>query len=411
MWRRGRLLLSPMRRGSIAGVSAASTGNDPTPTSLPSSSSPSTSSPTTTTAAAGSATAAAAERSFLRNLIPMRVYATGLASAYLRHAFLQQDRLIHRFLGALEQVALPSPPRMLLAEGFQRMLEGESPQRELRELFEAAEVESRKLLLQLDVSGTGEAVYRSPQTDPRERAAWRAVAVDPLARVLAYELRAAAGYYARLMSVSSDPNTPAAVQVRTIIASDVRTDDFLVKTMLAFDDWARDVETGERVGAPMPPAIEEMVKELLLLERDAFGVFRFDPRGDNHHLVQALKLKDVTKTPKSFSVLLDPVMQAYGNFSLKVEEIYTGRWRQYTLHCAPEDHRIDAALPLFETVIAKDAITDGEVSLLVRYDEPICFRHKAASKEEKGGYGHTEVFELAMENPNRTYWEKYFLDR
>lgn len=359
----------------------------------------------------------------------MRVYASGPVSTYLRHAFLQQERLIHRFLGALEQVPLPSLPRMLLAEGFQRLLEGESPQRELRELFEEAEMEARKLLLELDVSSSGESIYHNPKTDPRERALWRAVQTDPLTRVLAYELRAAAGYYARLLSVSSDPYTPAAVLVRTIIASDVRTDDYLIKRMLEFDAWPRDVETGERVGPDglrstnshnineervgdtMPPQLEEMVKELLLLERDAFGVFRFDPRGDNHHLVHTLKLSDIVKTPKSYSVLLDPVMRAYGNFSLVRQEIHKNRWNQYTLHCAAEDHRIDANLPLYETVVAKDAITGGDLRLLARYDEPICNRHKASSREEKGNFGHTEVFELAIEDKNRSYWDKFFMDR
>ncbi|KPI86026.1 hypothetical protein ABL78_4929 [Leptomonas seymouri] len=368
---------------------------------------------TACTSSSSSDTTAANERSLLRTLIPMRVQAPGPASTYLRHAFIQKECLIHRFLAALEHVALPSLPRMLLAEGLQRLLEGECPQRELRALFEEAEMECRKMLLQLDVSSTGEAPYHSPHMDATERAAWRAVQFDPLVRVLAYELRAAAGYYARMMSVTSDPYTPASVLVRTLIASDMRTDDVLVKLMLAFEAWPRDVKTGARaaLGPPMPPRMEETVKELLLLERDAFGEFRFDPRGDSHHLVQALKLADVTKTPAAFCLLLDPLMKAYGNFSLEVEEIYKGRWNQYKLRCAPEDHRVDAALPLCETVSTTDAVTGGELSMLVHYDAPICLRHKASSREAKGNYGHTEVFELAIENTNRSYWEKYFMDR
>ena len=395
-----------LRRGAATGVPLVSPSA--------SSSAPTSSTAASAAAAAATATTAAAqnERSLLRNLIPMRVYASGPASTSLRHAFLQQEKLIHRFLGSLEQVPLPSLPRVLLAEGFQRLLEGESPQRELRELFEEAEMEVRKMLLQLDVSSSGAAVYHGAHADPTERAAWEAVQGDPLSRVLAYELRAEAGSYARRMSISSDPYTPASVLVRTVIASDVRTDDFLVKMMLEFDEWPRNVETGERQGAqPMPSQIEEMVKELLLLERDAFGVFRFDPRGDNHHLVQTLKLSDIVKTPKSFCVLLDSVIRNYGNFSLTSEEIYKNRWLQYTLHCGQEDHRVDLTLPLCETVVTKDAVTGNEIRLLARYDEPICARHKASSKEEKGNFGHTEVFELAIENKNRSYWEKFFLDR
>jgi hypothetical protein len=406
MWRACRRL-----RCRTTGVLASATATTLTASSCSSSSSPSSSpppSPTDTTAAA----APTNEHSLLRNLIPMRVHASGPASVYLRHAFLQQDRLIHRFLASLEQLPLPSLPRMLLAEGMQRMLEGEHPQRELRELFEEAEMECRKVLLQLDVSATGAAPYHSPRTSSTERAMWEAVQTDPLTRVLAYELRAAAGFYARLMSVAADPYPPASVHVRTIISSDMRTDDALLRWILDFDAWPRDVETGARTGSQtMPPQLEEVVKELLLLERDAFGVFRFDPRGDNHHLLHALKLSELTKTPKTLSVLRDPVMTAYGNFSLTSEEVHKGRWIEYKLHCAAEDHRVDPVLPLLETVVTRDMITGGELRLLVHYDQPICPRHKPSSREEKGNYGHVEVFEMAVENTNRSAWERFFLDR
>ncbi|GET85587.1 hypothetical protein, conserved [Leishmania tarentolae] len=358
-----------------------------------------------------SAAAADSERSFVRNLIPMRVYSAGPPSVYLRHAFLNQDRLIHRFLGALEAVPLPSLPRMLLAEGFQRMLEGDVPQRELRALFEDAEVECRKMLLHMDVNKGGHRRYQDPSADPHDRDAWHAVKHDPLRRLLAHELRAACSHYARLMAVSSTPYVSAAVIVRTIIASDVRTDNLLVKMTLAFERHPRNLETGERIGEAMPLVVEELMKELLLLERDAFGSLRFDPRGDNHHLVHSLKLADMTKTPQSFSIILDPVMRKYGNYCVECEEVHRGRWKQYKVHCGPEDHRIDPALPLFESVVATDPITGGPLNMLVHYDEPICLRHKQSTREDKGNFGHTEVFELAIDAPNRTFWERYFLDR
>ncbi|CAM36810.1 conserved hypothetical protein [Leishmania braziliensis MHOM/BR/75/M2904] len=337
----------------------------------------------------------------------MRVYSSGPPSIYLRHAFLHQDRLIRCFLGALEAVPLPSLPRMLLAEGFQRMLEGDAPQRELRELFEDAEVECRKTLLQMGVNEDG----RRAHHDPRDREAWHAVTHDPLRRLLAYELRAACSYYARLMAVSSNPYVSAAVGVRTIIASDVRTDNLLVKMTLKFDRHPRNVETGERLGEAMPLVVEELMKELLLLERDAFGCFRFDPRGDNHHLVHSLKLADMTKTPQSYSIMLDPLMKRYANYCIERKEVHKGRWNQYKVHCGPEDHRIDQVLPPFESVVAKDPITGGALNMIVHYDEPICLRHKQSSREEKGNFGHTEVFELAIEQKNRTFWERHFLDR
>ncbi|KAK7196848.1 hypothetical protein NESM_000625900 [Novymonas esmeraldas] len=384
-----------------------------------SSSSSSSSSSSGGAAAAASAAAASTasscvtdtERSFLRNLIPMRVYSSGPASTYLRHAFLHREELIRRFLGALEAVPLPSLPRMLLAEGFQRMLEGDVPQRDLRELFEDAETECRKMLLSLDASASGRHPYHDPHTSPRERETWHAVAHDPLRRLLAYELRAVSSFYARHMAVSSSPYTPAAVIVRTIIASDVRTDNLLVKATLELERHPRDPETGERRGPALSPAVEEAVKELLLLERDCFGSFRFDPRGDNHHLVHSLKLADMTKTPQSYSVMLDPVMQRYGNYCITCEEVHKGRWKHYTVHCGAEDHRIDPALPPFESVTTTDAITGGETRLLVHYDEPVCLRHKASTREERSNVGHVESFELAIEDKNRTFWERYFLDR
>ncbi|KAG5488057.1 hypothetical protein LSCM4_08282 [Leishmania orientalis] len=393
MWQRIRLLKTLSSQKGAAAPAAGAASSCPSPGAAPQSPVPSSS--------------ADNERSFLRHLIPMRVYSSGPPSIYLRHAFLHQNRLIHRFLGALEAVPLPSLPRMLLAEGFQRMLEGDAPQRELRALFEDAEAECRKMLLHLDRSEGGHRWCR----DPHDQEASHGVAHDPLRRLLAYELRAACSHYARLMAVSSSPYAPAAVVVRTIIASDVRTDDFLVKMVLEFEKHPRNVETGERVGEAVPLVVEELMKELLLLERDAFGCFRFDPRGDNHHLVHCLKLADMTKTLTSYSIMLDPLMKRYGNYCVECEEVYKGRWNQYKVHCGPEDHRIDPALPLFETVIAKDPITGGALNMIVHYDEPICLRHKHSSREEKGNFGHTEVFELAIEAKNRTLWERYFLDR
>ncbi|KAG5511945.1 hypothetical protein JKF63_07770 [Porcisia hertigi] len=405
MWHRARLLqtlASP--QGTVTAAAAAAARASSSSSSSSSAAAAPSSSPLQSPVADG-------ERSFLRNLIPMRVYSTGPPSIYLRHAFLHQDRLIHRFLGALEAVPLPSLPRMLLAEGFQRLLEGEAPQRELRVLFEDAEMECRKMLLHLDVNEGGHRPYHDQRTDLRDREAWHSVTHDPLRRLLAYELYAACSYYARLMAVSSDPYVPAAVSVRTIIASDVRTDHLLVKVTLDFERFPRDVKTGERVGESMPLVVEELMKELLLLERDAFGCFRFDPRGDNHHLVHSLKLADVTKTPQSYSVMLDPLMKRWGNYCVECREIHKGRWKEYRVQCGPEEHRIDSALPLYESVVAKDPITGGTLNMLVHYDEPVCIRHKPSSREEKGNLGHIEVFELAIEAEDRTFWERYFLDR
>ncbi|KAG5487755.1 hypothetical protein LSCM1_08121 [Leishmania martiniquensis] len=397
MWPRIRLLQTLFQQKGAAAPAAGALSSSSSAGTPPQSPAPS--------------PAADNERSLLRHLIPMRVYSSGPPSLYLRHAFLHRDRLVRRFLGALEAVPLPSLPRMLLAEGIQRMLEGDTPQRELRALFEDAEVECRKMLLHMDVSEGGHRRYHDPRTNPHDREAWHAVAHDPLRRLLAYELCAACSHYARLMAVSSNPHAPAAVVVRNVIASDMRRDNLLVKVTLEYEKHPRNVETGERVGEAMPRVVDEVMKELLLLERDAFGCFRFDPRGDNHHLVHCLKLADMTKTRRSYSIMLDPLMHKYGNYCVECVEVYKGRWRQYRVHCGPEDHRIDPELPPFEMVVANDPITGGALNMVVHYDEPICLRHKHSSREEKGNFGHTEVFELAIEAKNRSLWEQYFLDR
>ncbi|PWU95135.1 hypothetical protein C4B63_23g261 [Trypanosoma cruzi] len=177
------------------------------------------------------------ERCFLRHVIPMRVQGAGAAAALYRHAFLHQESLIQRVLGALEAVPLPALPRMLLAEGFQRMLDGETPQRDIRALFEEAENEARRVLIQAEF-------HSSVNSQHCDGHFYAAIKTNPLMRLLAYELRAACGYYAQIMSIRSQPEDGAAMLLRTLIAADIRTDPFLVDVMLKFaalpEMWIRE---------------------------------------------------------------------------------------------------------------------------------------------------------------------------
>ncbi|ORC93378.1 uncharacterized protein TM35_000012550 [Trypanosoma theileri] len=367
------------------------------------------------------------ERSFLRHVIPLRVQGAGSMATLYRHAFIHQEHLIHRLLRALETVPLPALPRMLLAEGFQRMLEGQTPQRDIRALFEEAENEARRVLIQAE--------FHSDNCQHQEEGyLYTAIKRDPLMRLLAYELRAACGYYAQLMAISSQPEEGAAALLRTLIASDVRTDPLLVDVMLRFEALHRNEETGERLESCDSP-VEEFVKECLLLERDAFGVFRFDARGDNRHLVHCIKLGDIGKTPRSFAVTIDPILQQHGNFILERTPVHQGRWVEHRLSCAPESHRVDSRLPSLETLSVtlnstettttttssthnsnnnnNNSTISGEepLSLLVRYDEPLCRRHKETTREKDAAIHHIEVFELAARDTSRGFWEKWFLDR
>ncbi|KEG14585.1 hypothetical protein DQ04_00391070 [Trypanosoma grayi] len=370
-------------------------------------------------AAAASSVCAAmqeAEHSFLRHVIPLRVHGPGPMTVLYRHAFIHQEHLIHRVLGALEAVPLPALPRMLLAEGFQRMLEGQIPQRDIRALFEEAESEAHRVILHAEF-------HADVARRQKDAHIYAAIKGDPLTRLLAYELRAACGYYAQMMALSSRPEEGAAALLRTLIAADIRTDPFLLDVMLKFDSLRRDLTTGERL-EPCAPYVEEFVKECLLVERDAFGRFRFDARGDNRHLVHGIKINDITKTPKGFSVVLDPVLQQYGNFHLERKVVHQGRWVEYRLSCAKESHRVDPQLPLLETISANiqgednsgaDNTVAGDATspleFIVRYDDPMCRRHKETSREKDAEKDHVEVFELAVEDTSRTFWERWFMDR
>ncbi|CCW68855.1 unnamed protein product [Phytomonas sp. Hart1] len=353
------------------------------------------------------------ERSFLRKLIPFRIIATGSMASVLRHVFLEHESLIALFLGSLEHVPLPTLPRMLLAEGFQRLLEGIYPQRELRGLFEEAEIEIRKILYDLDFDATGRrGVYKQTSStfSSDELRAYNAVQIDPLTRLLAFELRAVCVYYSKLLAVSSKPEIEAAVMLRTLIASDLRTDCLLTDVILAFEQHQRDKYTGKPL-EPVPSGVADFVKESLLLERDAFGKFRFDARGDNRHLLHNIKLDDVTKTQESFSLLLDPVLQRNGNFILKNYLVYSGRWTRYEVSCSEEDPRVDLILPAVETLSVRDDMTGKPSQIIVQYTEPVCRRHKTNARESKANLDHVEIFEIANENRNRTFWEKFFMDR
>lgn len=343
-------------------------------------------------------------------MLPLSVRSTGSVSYQLRHAYLQQEGLIHCVLGALEHVTLPATPRMLCAEGFQRMLEGQSRQREVRRFFEEAELECRKVLL-------GTPPYEAPAasvtvTSGSTPALCRAIQSDPYMRLLAYELRAACGHYANLLAVSSTPIASADALLHAALVADPRPDPVFASTVLAFEQLRREESTGARLET-FPAESDAFIKESLLLERDLLGTFRFDPRSDIRHWLHTLKLSDLGKSWRSFAVIRDPVVQQWSNFTIEEEEVHKNRWMQFKVSCGPENHRIDPALPLMETVFVEDEIEpEKQLSILVRYDEPI-LSHRVAgtTKESRADTTHTEVLELAIEKRNRGFLERWFMDR
>ncbi|RNF04953.1 hypothetical protein TraAM80_04806 [Trypanosoma rangeli] len=189
------------------------------------------------------------------------------------------------------------------------------------------------------------------------------------------------------MSIRTQPEDSAVALLRTVIAADIRTDPFLVDLMLKFAALHRNVSTGEWLETCLTP-VEKFVKECLFLERDAFDRFRFDVHGDNRHILHCIKLADITKTPRDFAALLDPVLQQYDIFCLQSTLVHQGRWMEHRLSCAEEVHRVDSRLPLVETVevpadseslvridgsfgVARRESEGSPLVLFVRYSDPI----------------------------------------
>lgn len=221
--------------------------------------------------------------------------------------------------------------------------------------------------------------------------------------------------------------------------------------------YGRDVypTEGESVDAASPPAsastsfrdlvsmseyhyegeADLTVREILLLERDVFGCFRFDPRGDNRHLFHLHQLEQITKTWDSCALLFHPLVRFFGAFTVRYIPIANHRWMKLEISCNEEDHRVcvgggttkdsvdsrcdwdSKGLPLFEEISTVDEeeaslaenISNAKlprISFMVAYNTPICpIRVSATRKELKERIQFKETFELAIETPgsNNTY--------
>lgn len=110
-------------------------------------------------------------------------------------------------LGSLESLDVALAPRAALAQAIQKMLVGDAMQRDVREDFDQAEAEARKCR-----NGLYEAQRWSQ---------------DPEYRVNAYVLHMAAGYWARMFQISSDPQFDAQNFIRQMYTTDFRKDPLL----------------------------------------------------------------------------------------------------------------------------------------------------------------------------------------
>jgi hypothetical protein len=325
------------------------------------------------------------QRSFLKSLIPFRYAGGGIPTDIIRSVFLRHEMLIPRLLGTLEVAPLPAMPRMMFAEAFQMLLSGRYPQREVRSMFEDSSVEMRRWL----------------NEDGLE-------AVNPVLRLLGYELLAAASFYFALMSITSTPNAAASIAVRSVVTSDLKSDKTLLGSIVAFEELERDIATGARVE---DPGLDVVVQEMLLLERDSFGKHRFDFRGSKRHILHHLEVESVGRTERSLALVKDPVMKGYGNFSTSEKVVHQGRWIEHQLWCNDEDSRVDSTLPLTERVKLSG---DGwDANVLIDFGGPLCDRmlttHSSIKAvETMSDVRHVEVFELAVPDRDSTFLERWF---
>lgn len=203
--------------------------------------------------------------SLLRHLIPLHLVGNNQPPAVLlRHSLIhRKDIFLPSLLTSLETAPtnFPKTPIVLLAEGFQLILEGGHPQRLLREAFEKAELACRRILMDFETTdssffslllpSSSENCFSSTSHDYRslieyheaaERDAWELIKISPLYRLWMFELQAAAAYYIKIFSIPSSSAhitcyDVAAMAVQHIVAGDVRRDALLANAVLHWEEF------------------------------------------------------------------------------------------------------------------------------------------------------------------------------
>lgn len=317
--------------------------------------------------------------SLLRSLIPFIVTGAGPVANLYRAAFLHRQPLVRNMLQRLENLDTAINPRLVLAEAIQRLLQGTMFQRDIRPLFESAEIEFRR---ELNATGCR-------------------CSTDPPYRLKTFELWMCAAFYVDMLSVSSDPFHGAEIRLYSGMASDIAKDELCTKLYLAFES--------EETRPTVPPEFRDCIGEMLLLERDVFGKFRFDSRRGAKYLTHSIRLDAVGHDKSTASLLHDPTILEYGNFHQQQREVGNGRWMEHTLWCGDEDHRLFDFLPPKEKITVAGEGWSHEI--ILSYDTPLCTRtHEVDPALAKAGQAYVETFEIVI--PKKRSWlAKKFLDR
>ena len=319
------------------------------------------------------------EFSVLRKLVPLRLIGAGPVANLLSSAYLNREPLIHMVLGTLEDSQIDLPIRAAFADAFQQLLEGEAPQRDLRRMFEAIELQ-----------------YRSKLNF--EEGQWK---YDPAFRLEAFQQRMAALYYATMLGVSATPQDTTETSLRAMLNSDIGVQEGI------FTDIFRALEDSEKRPL-LPPEYRKFIGDMAILERDVFGMYRLDGRGNGQRLIHCIKASDVGQSHDSVQLLSDPTIEEHGNFFL-IEDDSNPRWVSYELMCGNEDHKVLPDLPDTEYISVSGEGWKHKVQLI--YNSPLVTKRLVHAHKLRTGDQCTEKFELNVTDKNRSFFERFFLDR
>jgi hypothetical protein len=268
------------------------------------------------------------QTSLLRKLVPFRVLGCGPVAQLSATAFGRYPHHFSLIMETLEETDTEPAPRMALAEAFQNLVHGQ-PQLKVREQFADAEMEARQLL----TGGGGGNRWMS----------------DPRYRLELLQLQTAAGFWRRQLSTAANPMLNCEFYVHHEVSTDLRVDQVISPYFHMMLDGAG--------RAKITDDINDLVAQVLLLERDLYGEHRFDKRNDRMHLTQSILLPTIDKNDDTLGIFDVPAIRDYGNFVVDISDKFDGRWRKIVVQCAEEEEPFPWSEPLSVTAIAGSTFT------------------------------------------------------
>lgn len=252
------------------------------------------------------------EVSLMRSLVPFQYRIAGPVATVAKRVFHRYPYAFTNILSTLEETDTAAQPRMMLAEAYQALAGSDMPQREIRELFRRAEDEARA-----EFTGKYDA---------------RRLSFDPEYRLNVCQLHMSAGWWHRMLMVSPRPWEETNSFTHTRYAADMRKDPVISP----YVDMLRKDDTRQT----MTDDIEDLIKDLFVLERDLYGEHRLDKRGDQMFLVQGLLMSEMSKSPETARGFYASAVQEFGNLLITETNVANDRWRQVDIVCKPEEEPV-----------------------------------------------------------------------